>query len=200
MATQADTKELRVLFPGSKIPVQTQEGSTIDVWVFPHGVGHIRKFKEAMERVFVRIGALKLAPMEFPEDLNGMTAQQWAMVTIAGAKNLPQIALVVIDELLDLLAECVKGIDIKSTECPIWVLPEVALAWLMETFGDEKKARPWINMVEQNIKKTTGTDMGLWELLSKRSSAQATPSTSSSTTSSSPSPTPDGASLSLPTS
>ena len=193
-------EDLNVLFPGKVITFDGAGGKQLSVTVFPMGSGHVRKFNAAVTKCFARVRALSLDTIEMPADIRSMTDSEWAAIVMKLAKTVPQIAIVVMDELMDLVAECVEGVDLKSTRCPIHLLPDIVLAWLMESFGDEKKARPWINLAEQIFSKVTGKPLDLWGVLSKRLSAGASAQTTPSPASGPASHTADGHSLSSGTS
>jgi len=94
---------------------------------------------------------------------------------------------IVIKRLLPLVASCIEGLDIMAPRLPHWVVPQLVQAWIEESFGDEKKVRPWVTLVEQVVLRTTGQTIGIWDTLLQFFTSRATPAPKSEGGASAPS-------------
>lgn len=161
--------DLKKIFPGESVRLQLSPGEQLDVTVYPIGVRHIRKFAQGITYV--------------AKQLDGLNA--------AGAGGLIKFLLpVVLNDLLGLVNETTKGIDLEDEHCPHWIAAPVVEAWLLANFGQPEMVEPWRTALDTISEKLTGEKMD-WSGLSERLSETATPSTASSTPSSPSSPTGD---------
>lgn len=165
-------QSLETLFPGEAITV---EG--IDITVFPVGVAHLRQFNRAVEEVLPKIASQM--------DLGKM-----------GEVNLkdlgPMVIPILLSDVLDLINDCVVGVNLTDKRLPHWVLAPIVQKWIEVSFGSEKKIRPWIEVVETTVMRMTGESPGIWDTLCQSRSAKDTISNSSSTDNGETAPTEDG--------
>jgi hypothetical protein len=164
-----DAAELAVLFPGRTIDLLKPDGT---VWrtvrVVPMGVVHMRRFISALEEVIPKIAV----QVDFQKVAGGDK----------GLSNLiPMIVPILTSDLIDLLDVCVEGLNLRTPGIPHFWLPQLAEAWIDESFGSEDRARPWVDTVDRVLSKVTGNEpLGLWATLSRSSVEKATLSTPSS--------------------
>ena len=143
--------ELAELFPGKTIEINGN-GRTIRVTIYPMAIKHFRTFKDSVTKAMEKIGK---AP----------AGGDWSSVIM------PIIVQIAADDLLDIVSECVEGIDLKHDRCPNWVYPIVVKEWVIESFGDEKKVRPWITLLEEMAERVGGQKVNIWQTLTQRSSS-----------------------------
>lgn len=172
-------QSLRAVFPCRQIQVQVPGSGPIDVKVYPLGVVHIREFSDAVARVIARGSQ----DPELAAVLSKIMASRGEDEVVAPlpdgsmppAKAEPpandnvvllRLAPIAIAELLPLINRCLDGIDIEDEGCPHWVVAPVIEAWISESFGDEKKVRPWADAVDAALEKMTGRRIQLWQTLS----------------------------------
>lgn len=104
-----------------------------------------------------------------------------------GGIILQSIAPFVLQNAMDLFIECVEVVDAGADgasaagapaalaqsdlldRIPHWEFPPLIEAWLVESFGEEKKWKPWITALENLIKRTTGQDISITSMLSESS-------------------------------
>lgn len=174
--------ELRALFPGHEVEIA--HGKVVTV--YPMGVPHIPQFKSALVRAFVSIAqagvgidalenverSLSMMSKDDSDDASNDATMAAARETIF--KLATAAGPIIADELFELLCECVDGIDLRNPHVPHWVLPFIGTAWFKETFGAEKKLRPWVEMADEAMSSITGERVGLWQILSSSLSRRAT--------------------------
>jgi len=163
------SNELDILFPGTPVPI---EGTDVEAIVYPLRVEHLRRFIHAMER---RLPSVLSVIGDVP-DFNDTSPEGKKKIQNAVAA----IAMLAIDDLLDLLEDCVDGVSVS--ELPQWALPPIAECWIMESFGSVPKVKPWIDALEVMVKRITGKDMHLWQTLSNSLLKEGTPSSQSRST------------------
>ena len=161
------TDDVKVIFPGTDVVLET-----CIVRVFPAGLKHLRKFSGELGGVLhllVQSGDLR----------EGQSASQF----------FAQLVPIALDHLYELIEDCtevkplVTGESIALEDIPHWEVPTLVMAWLEESFGEEKKWKPWVSMIETLVKKTTGQDRKISEIWSRHSSPPDTDETTSSTSS-----------------
>lgn len=134
----SDSRPIASMFPGRVVTIESDTGDKIEVRVYPLGVAHIPRYKTMIESA-LRSG---LAEWNRPG----------ASPTDIAAAVLPVLAA----EGLDLLKLCTEGVDLDNPRLPAWVLPKILVEFLDESFGTEKKARPWVDILDWAIQKATG--------------------------------------------
>lgn len=155
--------DLAVLFPGQEIVVETEAGK-LSWKVFPVSLRHLRRFSKAVGRVLTTATTLQV-------NVKGSFEEKAAAI-------MPSVIPIIIEDLIDLVAECVKQrkgqpeVDVR--DLPHWLAAPVVEAWIMQSFGTEAKLRPWVAAVESVIGKVSGNKPRLWEKLSRSSSPPAT--------------------------
>ena len=142
--------ELAEMFPGKTIEIKGNN-RTVRVTIYPMAVMHFRRFKDSVTKAMEKLG-------KAPADGN------WE------AMILPLVVQIASEDLLDIVSECVEGIDLKSPRCPSWVYPTVVTEWILESFGSEDKIRPWVTLLEQLAQSVGGQKVNLWQTLTQRSS------------------------------
>ena len=140
------TTDLKTLFPGRQVTIDAG-GQKITFSVRPMAVSHFRRFKDAVSKALEKIGGSTL-------DSGSL------MVTIID---------LVADDLMDVINECVDGIDLTDDHCPVWLFPQLATEWFEESFGDEGKVKPWVELIEKVVERFSGTKVNLWESLTASS-------------------------------
>lgn len=161
---------LKPLFPGRTVPLEVEidgKAVTLHAVVYPLGFKHLRRFsKDVTGAIMAMVGT------RVPDNLKNDP------VAAAAFSNRIMMQLIpyAIDNLLDLVKECVtfetKGFEID--ELPHWHVATLVEAWIIESFGEEKKWRPWIAAVENVYAQVTGTPKKISEIFSKGSSLPAT--------------------------
>jgi len=147
--------ELEILFPGRTVEIEGEADRSIKVRIKPMPIRHFREFKKAIHSAVERLSAAGLM------DEEGIS---WSKDFI------PILIDLATDELLDMVNECCEGINLLSDRCPNWVFPVLAKEWIFESFGSEKKIRPWVQLIEDTLEKATGSKPEIWEALSRISS------------------------------
>lgn len=159
-----DTLEL--LYPGKVVELETARGK-IAVKVYPLGFKHLRKFSKNITGALLAL---------LGGDVGKGVSDPVARAAL-GQRLMGQVIPYVIDNLLDLLEECVvfqDGLDITMDELPHWEVAKLIEVWLTESFGEEKKWRPWVAAVENLYATATGSRKSISEIFSKASSSPAT--------------------------
>lgn len=165
-----DDEQLEILYPGTIITLKGEGGMDMEmkITVWPMGIRDFKRFKAAIRAITEEVSLIGFDWVKAKED--------WQTVL------LPIVITIVVDHFLELLNESVDGIDLMSPRCPQWVLPPVAQAWLLQSFGSEKKLRPWADLVDEIAERAGGKKLKIWQMLTKSSSPQATGSTKSAAT------------------
>ena len=140
------TTDLKTLFPGKQVTIDA-DGQKLTFTVRPMAVSHFRRFKDAISKALEKIGGGNL-------DSVGL------MITIID---------LVADDLMDVINECVDGVDLTDDHCPVWLFPQLATEWFEESFGDEGKVKPWVGMIEKVVERFSGQKVNLWESLTQSS-------------------------------
>ena len=164
-----DSKDLRVLFPGTVVDLP--EG--FSVTVYPLAFKQIKEFADK-----VASGIAMLTATSVPKASAGATPKQKTQVEKVQNDMLIQTLLPwVLSNAVDLVEKCVvfpKDIDIKLQDLPHYRLPPIIEAWVEESFIGEDKLRPWMAVVEHLTEKVTGKKIVVSEILSKAVSSRAT--------------------------
>lgn len=162
-----DQETQKALFPGVPITLECE----VTVKVYPMGFRHVKKFSRSITNAMSALGTIS---WNAPE-------------TELGAQIAGLFGPYVLENMIDLVFECceiVKGEnepDIKLEQIPHWELPAIIEVWLKENFGEPKKWKPWVQTIESAVRKATGKDLSITDLLSKLSSKTGTDSKTSST-------------------
>lgn len=176
------------LYPGREVEVADGRATAV---VYPMGIRHLKKFSSKIGTV---LSALSRVPVPV-----GAPKERVAGIYAAYAGPL------VIEHLLELIEECTKlkfvneageEEQISLDDLPQYDLPALVETWLEESFGEEKKWKPWITATEKLLNKFLKPEkpIKIMEMLSKLSSQADTALTKSSTEEMGTSPTEDGAS------
>ena len=150
--------DLATLFPGKTVELDIN-CHRFRVLVRPIAVAHFRRFKDAVNSSLEKLTKSELG-----------TADVFSTV----------ITLIA-DDLMDVINDSVDGIYLQDPRCPVWVFPTVAKDWFDESFGDEGKVRPWVDLIEQVVGRFSGTKLNLWDSLTQSSQEQDGPSEKSMT-------------------
>jgi hypothetical protein len=199
MATEHD-----VYYPGREVALEFPNGVKRTAIVYPVGFVHFKKFTVALTQAFDSANRI-LSQISLPTALKERLDIAKADVAAAKKSKDPELLIastlifqeaekelnslivkeilrtmlpVVIGDLMDLVAECTKGVDVKRLAH--WHVAPIAEAWIEESFADIKKLEPWIQMIDNLLEKMTGTKMNLWDKLLRFSSPSDTPPSTSS--------------------
>jgi len=164
-----DTKpkdSLKPLFPGRNVELDVN-GTKVLVTVYPLGFRHLRRFSKDVTGAVMAIVGTKV-----PENLKSDPAAAAAF----SQRVMMQLVPYAIDNLLDLVAECVtfETPDVVIDDLPHYCVAPIIEAWLLESFGEEKKWRPWLATVENVYAQVTGKQKKITEIFSSASSSPAT--------------------------
>lgn len=161
--TATDTPEkpldaMKAMFPGREIPIELPDGA-IMATVYPVGINQMKKFVTAIA------GAVGI--------IRGMDFNKEGSTDDHLKQMLPHLVPIVLNDLLGLVKECTVGVDLDAL--PHWLVAPIVEAWVMESFGEEKKIRPWIQMFENLTLKATGKKTEIWATLSNTLSQPGIP-------------------------
>mgnify|MGYP001341645888 CR=1 FL=1 len=162
------TNDLSEMFPGREVKIETAKGP-ITVTVQAIALSDVRKYADLISQCVGEIAAIA-AKIE-----GAVSRATYATIAVP----------VVTKHLLDLVASCVSGIDITDRRVPHYVLPPIVAAWIEECFGDEKKVRPWFDLIRSATAKMGADPAGLdgaWDTVSRFFSPAVTPAPTSSPT------------------
>jgi len=135
--------------------------------VFPMGFAHIQRFSGDLGRV-------ALALVQALE--HDKAASEMEVGAAVAAQALP----VLVAEAMDLVLACTRfesngePAEVKFEDLPHWWAPPIIEAWLVESFGEEKKRDPWVRAIESTIARVTGAEVKISGMLSKAWSSLAT--------------------------
>ena len=171
--------DLETMFPGREVVIAEVGDKKLTAQVYPLGIVQIRKFNDTLADVLPRI-ATKV-------DLSKLKRANDFMVGFADL--LPAITPMVASDLIELIDDCVVGVDLTKDRVPHWVLPKIVEIWIEESFGEAGKLKAWLDAIDRVLEKITGHKPGIWDTLCKHLSKQDTPSIPSSESASTESPT-----------
>ena len=153
----------QTLYPGTEVVLEK-----FTVTVYPLAFSHLKKFSSQFGGV-LRV----IANTTIPKNVSKNEATKAMMI---------QAIPYVLENCAELFEECVvfdeslRGGDSTLDLVPHWEIPKIIEAWIIESFGDEGKWRPWIDTIENIIKKVTGEELQILETLSNLWSQQGTDS------------------------
>tara|TARA_R110002096_G_scaffold97208_2_gene216568 strand:- start:6369 stop:6902 length:534 start_codon:yes stop_codon:yes gene_type:complete len=149
-----EKSEESILFPGKEFKVEGTNGSII---VVPVGIRQLKKFSGTMAQLMGVISSESV-------DAN---SSKGAIVAVL----MPHI----LSTSIDIFEDCIvcKGTTLDSV--PHWQVPPMIEYWIIESFGESKKWKPWVAMVETMVERLTGEKTDLLGELSKLSSGPVTP-------------------------
>ena len=156
--TEKKPDDMRVMFPGVEVSIELPDGPMM-VTVFPVGIQQMKKFVTAIA------GAVGI--------IRGMDLKKDGSTQDHLKQMLPHLIPIVLNDLFGLVQECTVGVDLDTL--PHWLVPPIVEAWIIESFGDEKKIRPWIQMFENLTEKMTGQKTEIWATLSNTLSQPGIP-------------------------
>lgn len=168
----SDSGDLSVMFPGKRVDLPGPDGSTaMTVIVTPLGIVHMQKFIDCIQEIVPKLSSQMDITKLFKVGKGGEEGMGFTQ------KLMPIVVPMLTSDIIGIIDECVQGLDLKkSKNAPHWWLPRIVEAWIVESFGDEMKLRPWVEAVDNVLSRATGESLGLWETLSRSSSGQATTS------------------------
>lgn len=199
------SKDQSILYPGTEVVLDfvgiQGETSQVSAIVYPVSFRSLQAFTKVMLKMTDVISSM--GSTQIPKSLaeaakSGDEKAKMEVNKIMTRETLKALAPFVVSECLDLVKECVKGVDIE--QLAHWHVAPIIEAWIMENFGSLGKLQPWIQAVDNLITQATGETPNLWETVSQSLSDMDIASVVSSTIGSQDSPTEDGASLSSTTS
>lgn len=135
MRKEFDSKspdDLATMFPGRTISVECGN-LTIPVKVHPLPLAQLHRIRKAISEIMREVGDI---------------GTFWAQVKSLNSAVIPVLVGVAVDHCLEIINDCVEGIDLMHPRTPHWVLPSIALAWIEESFGSEHKTNPWADLIE----------------------------------------------------
>jgi hypothetical protein len=149
----------KILYPGRDILL---EDLGLTVTVYPMGYKHMKKFTGKIADALSIIGRTS-----YPKG-----ADQAAVMKAVMSNITPFL----MTNLLELVEECtvfnIQGVTME--DLPQWHLPVIIEAWLLESFGEEKKWKPWVTALENVLEKFTGSKTSLLATFSSSSSSPDT--------------------------
>lgn len=169
-------KKSKTPFGGKKFKIQS-----VDIEVFPMGLRHMPVFMSRAGSILSLVMS-KMKDLKIDKEVSNQDLKS----------TLSQVIPVLMSTCLDLFYECCNatGKDLETDEeydcseyladLPHYEMVEVLQHWVEESFGSMGKLRPWIQLIESLVSKTTGEKMDLLSLLSKGSSPEEPPITNSS--------------------
>jgi hypothetical protein len=120
----------------------------VTVTVVPLGFAHLRKFSDKLVGLFSVIKG-----MEVPADAESKARQAEILIS--------QAMPIILNEGFDIFEACVKieGTDTPLQDFPHNIIPDLVEAWVIMSFGDEGKWKPWVTMVKSMMSRdwTSGT-------------------------------------------
>jgi len=154
------------ILPGEAVPLPDSGATAV---VYPLGVRHLKKFGSQVATVLAIASRTPFSKGADQKDI--------------GAKIIGAVTPYILTSGLDLLSDCVrlepKGLTLE--DLAHWELPPILESWIEQSFGEEKKWRPWLAIVETAVEKATGKRTSISEMLSSFSSRAATQEQTSST-------------------
>lgn len=158
----AKETKTNVHYPGREILLADGQ---IKVMVFPVGVRHIDAVMELTDEIASAVQTA-LASKSMKDTARAAVAKTRgvAVDTLPDSNDwivqgIKSVAPVLLRRGKSIIKDCVTGIDID--ELPHWELPAIIDAWIEESFGDEKKTKPWIELVTMRMGKISGAVEGL---------------------------------------
>ncbi len=161
-----DEKTRKVLYPGKALILESSE---VEICVYPMSMRHMKRFSKSIVEALTALSSIVL-----PSNTQGY-----------GTQLMAAIAPTIMEHLFDLVVDCCKVTaapegykveEIDLNDLPHYELPPIVDLWIEESFGEEKKYKAWITMVEKVLLKATGNKISISELLSQASSPQDTES------------------------
>lgn len=156
-------RDAKALVPGRTIFIEGHE-----ITVYPAGVRHAGRLFTKVIGVLEQASTMKREASE--------TEAEHAQRILQG------IVPFALKHALDIVGECTvlpKGADFDHL--PHYFLAPIVKAWIEESFGEEKKWRPWLALVEEAATRLNGgKEIRMSEIWSKASSLRATASGTSS--------------------
>lgn len=172
---QAAKDDAKALFPGTEVRL-----SCCVATVFPAGVKHARKLFTRVLPILQAVGGFAKRDGE----------DEKAHATRVSADMIP----LALNQAIDIISDCVvlPG-KAKLDDLPHFDLPPIADAWIQASFGEERKWRPWLALMETTAARFNGGEaVSMSEIWSRVSSRLATASPTSSKSDGPTSPTEDG--------
>lgn len=129
------------MFPGCRIEL---DDGLIGV-VYPVGTKHLRKFSRQIGAAISAISTMRLPSLADKKRL-----EEWAMA---------ELTPILVNDAFDILTDCIKVLkydengenetSVPLEELPHWHLPKLATQWFIDSFGEERKIRPWIEAFQR---------------------------------------------------
>lgn len=187
MVAVAEEKKIEVveiLVPGVVVPMPSLGCQAI---VYPLGVRQMKRFGAIFSNALSALASVFVVKGKSKEELANDTLKQLVPFVLTYA--------------LDIVTDCVRFqlpdgtpvklkrpdgtvVDLKLDDVPHWEAAPVVSVWLLESFGEEKKWRPWVQAIEDLMSKVTGKPFSTKEMFSKDSSPADTASSTSPSVSS----------------
>ena len=156
-------KDAKALVPGRTLEIDGHE-----ITVFPAGICHSGKLFTKVVGVLQSAAEMKARPGESVRDHGDRVVNDMIPFAIRNA--------------LDIIKDCVELPNRADFDrLPHYFLPPIAQAWIEESFGEEKKWRPWLALVEEAATRLNGgKPIQMSEIWSKALSLLASASATSS--------------------
>lgn len=178
--------ETKVLLPGVEVYVMEKEEGEFEpdaskaeryrgrVTVYPIGLRHMKLFSRGIAGLLAAVGDVRVPVGGSKDDV------MKSLGTQAMLSALPYI----LENLMELVDACceahVDGHTVAVSSLPHWDVPPVIEAWLVESFGSEKKWKPWVATIESLAQRVTGKSLGLLEAISGLGESSTSETVSSS--------------------
>lgn len=148
----------KVLNPGTQVLIG-EGGEAVVATVHPMGRAHMAQFAGNIAGVLRHVMSMKVDPND--KDMQAAVVMQLLPIVLA--------------DLMDLVGACTtfdhEGLTID--DLPHYMLPELAETWIVESFGEERKWRPWVTVVERLTKRFTGKELNLAGMMKKANVSHA---------------------------
>ncbi len=164
----SDAAVLATLFPGTTLTLDLDDAGLhqVEVEVLPLGFRHLRVFSDKITTALGVVGSMSLPVGQSTEQLGKAIMMRAAPLLMA--------------DLFDLLKECVvitKPATVKLDDLPHWLVPPIVSTWLELSFGDPKKWRPWIEVIDQAMASVTRKPFSILQTVQQAVSRPDTPGT-----------------------
>lgn len=153
------------IYPGRVVDITIElggaESGVLKAHVYPLGLRHMKRFQKQITKALGLAAGIKVGA--------GVSEKE------VGAMVMKALVPHVMEDMIEMLQECVrlesahdKLKAVKLDDLAHWDLPPIAEAWIMESFGESKKLKPWATMIETVVQQTTGKKIDLVQMMKSK--------------------------------